>query len=125
MNFDKSKLVSVGNVGKIRQLAHLLGCKVSSHPLKNLLGLSLGFAPRAQVIWDPVIEKIEGKLAGWKRLYLSKGGRINLIKSTLSNLLTYLFSLFSLLASITSHIEKLFFVLPLDWYRRQAQISLS
>jgi hypothetical protein len=30
----------------------------------------------------------------WKRLYLSKGGRVTLIKSSLSNLPTYLLSLF-------------------------------
>ena len=34
------------------------------------------------------------KLAGWKRLYLSKGGRLTLLKSTLSSLPTmYLFLL--------------------------------
>ena len=25
-------------------------------------------------IWSPILEKIERKLLGWKRLYLSKGG---------------------------------------------------
>jgi hypothetical protein len=33
------------------------------------------------------VEKIECKLASWKMMYLSKGGRVTLIKSTLSNLL--------------------------------------
>jgi hypothetical protein len=34
------------------------------------------------------------RLAPWKRMYLSNGGRVALIKSTLSNLPTYLLLLF-------------------------------
>ena len=36
---------------------------------------------------------MERRLAGWKRLYLSKGSRVTLIKITLSYLLTYSLSL--------------------------------
>jgi hypothetical protein len=43
-------------------------------------------------IWDDVIEKVDYQLASWKRRYLSKGGRVTLIKSTLANLPTYFFS---------------------------------
>ena len=32
---------------------------------------------------------MERRLASWKRLYLSKGGKVTLIESTLSNLPTY------------------------------------
>jgi hypothetical protein len=53
-----------------------------------------------------VIEKIECRLASWN-MYLSKGGRITLIKSTLSNLPTYFMSLFPLHASVANRIEKL------------------
>ena len=50
---------------------------------------------------------IPKNLAGWKRLYLSKGGRLTLIKSTLSNLPTYLLSLFPIPADIAYRIEQL------------------
>jgi hypothetical protein len=40
-------------------------------------------------------------------LYLSKGGRITFIKSTLSNLLTYSVSLFPLPIIVANRIEKL------------------
>ena len=50
---------------------------------------------------------MERRLAGWKRLYLSKGGRVTLIKSTLSNLPTYFLSLFPILASVAKRIVKL------------------
>jgi len=70
-------------------------------------GLLLGAPYKAKYIWDGVIEKIERQLASWKMLYLSKGGRISLIKSTISNLPTYFMALFPPPLSIANHIEKL------------------
>jgi hypothetical protein len=40
-------------------------------------------------IWNGIIEKIDHKLARLKKLYLSKGDGLTLIKSALSNLSTY------------------------------------
>ena len=40
-------------------------------------------------------------------MYLSKGGRVTLIKSTLANLPTYYLSLFPISVIIAKHIEKL------------------
>ena len=71
------------------------------------LGLPLGANVRDSSIWNPVIEKVERRLAGWKRLYLSKGGKVTLIKSTLSNLPTYFLSLFSIMVEIANRIEQL------------------
>ena len=53
------------------------------------------------------MEKIKCRLASWKMIYLSKGGRITLIKRTLSNLPTYFLSLFPIPAIVTNCIEKL------------------
>lgn len=78
-----------------------------SLPLKYL-GLLLGVVSRGVAIWDLVIEKIECRLAGWKRLYQSKGGKTALIKSTLSNLLMYFLALSHILASAVNRIEKIF-----------------
>jgi hypothetical protein len=93
VNLAKSVLVPVGSVDNVDGLASILGCGVSSLPLKYL-GLPLGACYKAKSIWDGVVEKIERRLASWKRMYLSKGGRVTLIKSTLSNLPTYFLSLF-------------------------------
>lgn len=68
---------------------------VSSLPMKYL-GLLLWSTSKALSIWDTVIEKIECRLVEWKRFYLSKCGKITLIKSDVSNLHTYFFSLFSI-----------------------------
>jgi hypothetical protein len=65
-------------------LVGILGCKDSSIPLKYL-GLLLGVFYKSKAIWCVFIEKVEWRLSGWKMMYLSKGGRITLIKSTISN----------------------------------------
>jgi hypothetical protein len=99
-------LVPMGHVNNMDDLAGILGCGVSSLPLKNL-GLPLGAPFKAKSSWDEVVGKIERRLASWKRLYLSKGGRVTLIKSTLSNLPTYFLSLFHIPSSVANRIEKL------------------
>jgi hypothetical protein len=107
INLAKSVLVPVGAVDNLDELASVLGCGVSSLPIKYL-GLPLGAPFKAKYIWDDVIGKIERRLASWQRMYLSKGGRITLIKSTLSNLPTYLLSLFPIPISVANRIEKLY-----------------
>jgi hypothetical protein len=82
----------VGNINNVDGLASIQGCEVSSLPLKYLF-LSLGAHFKAKSIWDGVVEKIEHCLADCRRMYFSKGGRITLIKNTLSNLPTYFVSL--------------------------------
>ena len=71
------------------------------------LGLPLGARFKSKEIWNPILEKMEKCLAGWKRMYLSKGGRITLIKSTLSSLPTYFLSLFPIQSSVANRIEKI------------------
>jgi hypothetical protein len=102
----KSALVPVGDVVNVGELASVLGCGTASLPLKYL-GLPLGACFKAKPIWDDIMEKVNRRLASWKRLYLFKGGRFTLIKSTHSNLPTYFLSLFPIPASVAKHIEKL------------------
>jgi len=91
VNLAKSALIPVGDVVQVEGLADILGCGVANLPVKYL-GLPLGASYKSIHIWDGVIEKVERWLASWKRLYLSKGGRVTLIKSTLANLPTYFVS---------------------------------
>jgi hypothetical protein len=58
-------------------------------------------------ICNSVIETMERRLAGWKKIYLSKGGRLTLIKSTLSNLPTCYMSLFPLPVGVANWLERL------------------
>jgi hypothetical protein len=101
-----SVLVPVGNLDNMGELTGILGCETSSLPLKYL-GLLLGAFYKKKSIWDVIVEKMERRLGSWKRMYLSKGNMVTLIKSTLSNLPTYFLSLFPIPTSVANHIEKL------------------
>jgi hypothetical protein len=67
------------------------------------LGLPLDACFKSREMWNPILEK---RLAGWKKHYLSMGGRLTLIKSTLSSLPMYFLSLFPIPFSIDKRIEK-------------------
>ena len=75
-------------------------------PLKYL-GLPLGAKFKNLSVWNPILERMEKRLAGWKRMYLSKGGKVTLIKSSLSSLLSYFLSLLPLPGKVAKSMEKL------------------
>ena len=95
VNVAKSEMVPIREVNNVHALAKILGCRVGALPL-TYLGMLLGASHKSPSIWNPILEKIEWKLAGWKKLYLLKGGRLTLLKSTLSSLTTYFLSLFNI-----------------------------
>ena len=105
-NLAKSEMVLIGEVNNVHALAKILGCRVGIL-LMTYLGMLLGASHKAPSIWNPILEKNERKLADWKKLYLSKGGRLTLLKSTLSNLPTYFLSLFTSPTHVANKIEKL------------------
>jgi len=72
---NNSKIVLIGYMGDVEELASILGWKVVSLPI-IYLGLSLGAYYKDSTILNGIVEKIEYRLAGWKRLYLSKRGRL-------------------------------------------------
>ena len=76
-------------------------------PCQWRIGMPLGAPHKSPSIWNPILEKFEWKSAGWKKLYLSKGGRLTLLKSTLSSLPTYFLSLFTIPTHVANKIEKL------------------
>ena len=93
VNVGKSEIVPIGEVNNLDALANILHCRVGSLPMKYL-GMPLGTSFKTASIWNPILEKMEKKLFGWKHLYLSKGGRLMLLNSTLSSLPTYIYIYF-------------------------------
>ena len=104
VNLAKSTLVLVGEVSNVGALAEVLGCGVGTLPILYL-GLPLGSRFKDKASWNGVVEKSIRTLTSWKGMYLSKGGRIALIKSTLSNLPTYLLSILHIPATVAKRIE--------------------
>ena len=85
VNVHKSEMVPIGEVVDVHALAEILGYRVGTLPMLYL-GMPLGASHNSPSIWNPILKKIEWKSVGWKRLYLSKGGHLMLLKSTLSSL---------------------------------------
>ncbi|RVW49964.1 hypothetical protein CK203_091799 [Vitis vinifera] len=92
INLDKSEILPMGIVENVEMLALELGCKVEALP-STYLGLPLGAPHKVVAVWDGVEERIRKRLAMWMRQFISKGGRITLIWSTLASMPIYLVSL--------------------------------
>ena len=106
VNVGKSEIVPVGEVGNLNVLAHALCCKVGSLPM-TYLGMPLGAHYKDSSVWNPIIENMERQLSSWKCLYLSKGGRLTLLKSTLSSLPTYFLSMFTIPQAMATRLERI------------------
>ena len=57
-------------------------------------------------VWDGVEERVRRRHALWKRQYISKGGRITLIKNTLASMPIYQMSLFRMPKIVARRLEK-------------------
>ena len=93
----------MGEIANLPGLANILGW-ILTHDLPRP---TFGFYFQGSSNWDPILEKVGRRLAGMEKLYLSKGGRVALIKSTLSSILTYYMSLFRMPTNVTNKLEKL------------------
>ena len=107
INLNKSTFSGINiSQDQTARLASLLECAVSDWPL-SYLGLPLGGNPNSLFFWDPVLDKVSRRLNGWKKAFLSLGGKITLIQSCLSHIPSYFLSLFKVPTSIALRIEKL------------------
>ena len=71
----------------------------------TFLGLPFGACLNSTFVWDGVEDGFRKKLAIWKKQHISKGGRVTLIKSILSNLPIYIMSLFRLPKGVMLQLE--------------------
>lgn len=69
--------------------------------------MPLGSLFRAKRTWDGVMEKVEIRLGGWKKLYLSNGGTVTLIKSNIARIPSYYLSFFKVPISVEISMEKI------------------
>ena len=90
----------------LEDLAMELGCRIGELPL-TYLDLPLGMRHNSLQVWDGVGERFKKKLALRKRQYISKRGRLTLIKSTLMNLQVDTMSLFRMPKGVKNRLEKI------------------
>ena len=86
--------------------AALFGCKVGKLPT-SYLGLPRGAPHKSCGVCDVIEERFKRKFVAWKKQYLSKGGRLTLIKCTLSNLPIYFMSLFAMPRKVRIKLERI------------------
>ena len=106
INLEKNELILVGRMDNVEVLEIELGYRIGSLS-STYLGLPLGAGHKAMTVWDSVEEQMRKRLALWKRSYISKGGRITLIKSSLASLPLYQMSLVRMPVSVVKRLEKL------------------
>ena len=63
VNVLKSEMVPIGEVNNVHALAEILGCRIGTLPM-TYLGMPLGASYKSPTIWNPILERIEQKLAG-------------------------------------------------------------
>ena len=106
INLSKSEIFPIGGRENIEVLTAELGCRAGSLPT-TYLGLPLGASHKSVRMWDTIEERFRRRLASWKRQYISKGGRVTLIRNTLSNLPIYFMSLFRIPSLVCKRQEKI------------------
>lgn len=94
INFHKSCVVKVGKEKENEEnWALKFRCLKANLPI-SYLGLTLGGKPNTKFFWQKLIQRIENRLAQWKRLFLNKGGRLVLIKAVIASIPNYFMSVF-------------------------------
>ncbi|KAL0287140.1 UNVERIFIED_CONTAM: hypothetical protein Sradi_7131400 [Sesamum radiatum] len=102
----KSQIILSRSVQSQRQqLIDIMGFQEGTLPLKYL-GVPLVASRLSIADCQPLIQKVEGRLAGWNTLNLSFAGRLQLLKSVLGSLHTYWASVFILPISDLKVIEE-------------------
>ncbi|KAG9454361.1 hypothetical protein H6P81_007265 [Aristolochia fimbriata] len=93
INWEKSGLFGV-NAHAVAQdlVASILHCNRIQLP-SSYLGLPLFQAKNNKALWNPIVEKYQRRLEGWKGQLLSQAGRATLIRATLAGIPNYWFSL--------------------------------
>lgn len=107
VNFFKSSIIGMNlEPDWIKFAAKSLQRRIGELPFMYL-GLPIGSNASRLKSWEPILEKMRKKLASWKGRMLSIGGRLILIKASLSSLPLYYMSLFPIPKGIAEQIKRI------------------
>ena len=105
LNRAKSSFVGFGLTSEeIARCAKILATQIATLPLRYL-GLPLTDRRLRTQDWQPVVEKVETRLGGWRGRLLSRGGRLVLVKAVLSAIPTYFMLTFRMPAGVRRRLE--------------------
>lgn len=83
-----------------------IDCQVGKLPI-IYLGQPLGGKHNSLAFWNPIIDRVEKKLARWKSILLSLGGRITLLKFVLMSLPTFYMSQSQMPRGVKDRLERM------------------
>ena len=106
INLDKSSILPMGRVENVESLVREVGCTVGELPT-TYMEIPFSANHKLESVWDGVKERYRKRLALWKLQYISKGGRLTLIRSTLSNMPIYFLSLLRIPRKVKLRLEKI------------------
>ncbi|XP_077232361.1 uncharacterized protein LOC143869152 [Tasmannia lanceolata] len=106
-NFNKSEIIFAGCNHRLKgHIRRVLQMNEGALPMKYLgLPLTSGRLTNGDCI--PLISKIRGRIASWTNRFLSKAGRVELIKSVLNSFSVYWSSAFRLPMGVLNEIDKI------------------
>ena len=107
VNYEKSAITAIGKEDEwTARAANMLKCKVVHLPI-IYLGIPLGANMNNKASWQPIVDRIQQRLAAWKASTLSRAGKLVLIKAVLSSLPVYYLSLFKMPKKVALEINKI------------------
>nr|KAJ0193757.1 hypothetical protein LSAT_V11C800390710 [Lactuca sativa] len=107
VNFHKSKVYGIGiDNYDVVSCANIMGCEVANLPFVYL-SVPVGANMNLKRNWKPVIDKVQGKLSGWKSKTLSFGGKLTLVKSVLGSMPLFYVSIFKAPNFVIDLLEKI------------------
>ncbi|KAK1283076.1 hypothetical protein QJS10_CPB21g01093 [Acorus calamus] len=81
INFHKSSMMGIRmETDELLPLARIFECQINHFPTR-LLGLPLHIGKLRKSDWNPLVERFEKRLEGWKGKALSVGGRLTLVQA--------------------------------------------
>lgn len=96
IKFSKSKLFSLGAGAKLLNLGvSILSCEIGEWPF-SYLGVTIGLSPKKILFWEPLLNKVDSRLASWRCSNLNMAGRAVLLKAFIDSLPSYRFNIFTI-----------------------------
>ncbi|XP_072074421.1 uncharacterized protein [Arachis hypogaea] len=104
INYDKSVVIGI-NCGEetIDEACGILECNKAILSIRYL-GIPLGANPKRVKTWDPIIKKVKERLKGWEGKFLTKVGKLVLIKAVLNSLPMYYLSMFKISKAVAARL---------------------
>ncbi|XP_058739158.1 uncharacterized protein LOC131611048 [Vicia villosa] len=107
INYHKRKLIGINTKNSFMEAATLfLSCKVEESNF-YFLGIPIGFDPRKESTWKPLVLKLKKRLGSWKNRFLNLGGIVTLLKFILTSLTIFTMSFYKMPLKVVKEVNRI------------------